>query len=149
MKMISVLLLAVVMMTASCAKPAENNAAAPEGGLDPAAFQQAMTQLYTSTGRWFELTRADKIKAVETVFALFKDRENVAIIKTPEFYVDRTDAMLRSNPALGLNLPTVLKILAVMEYDFYNGQNKDQLARDTLGPQLYEQNRRRRELEGA
>jgi len=149
MKTISVLLVAMMLMTASCSKSSEEVSAVSEGGLDPAAFQQVMTQLYVSTGKWFELNRADKIKAIETVFGLFKDRENVAILKSPDFYVDRVDGMLRSNPALGLNLPTVLKILTVMEYDFYNGQNKDELAQQILGPQLYEQNRRRRELEEA
>lgn len=148
MKTISILFVAIMIFASSCSNsvsPVEKKA---EPGLSPALFQQAMAELYFSNARWSQLVEADKVKAIETLMSMFKDRENVAITKSAEFYVRRVDEMLKANPTFGINLPTILKILAVMEYDYYNGQNKDELARQILGDQLYEQNKRRRETEG-
>jgi len=138
----------LLLFVASCSNPAAPVEKKTETGLSPAAFQQAMAELYLSNARWNQLGQSDKVKAVETVMSMFKDRENVAMMKSADFYVRRTDEMLKANPSFGLNLPTILKILAVMEYDYYNGQNKDELARQVLGEMLYEQNKRRREAEG-
>jgi len=44
-----------------------------------------------------------------------------------------------------MDIMTMLNILAVMEYDYYNGQNKDELARKVLGEKAFEENQVRRQ----
>jgi len=117
---------------------------AAKTGLDPIRYQQAMAQLMQNNSRWHTLERVDKVRVVEAIIEMFKERENAAILNSAESYVDRADQMLR-NPSVQANMPTVIKILAVMEYDYFNGQDKDQLAMQILGQRMYEQNRARRD----
>jgi len=106
----------------------------------PAILQQLNNNLET----WDSVGQADRVAAVDAIVKLFQARENVAILNSPEFYSQRIDEYLAGNPTMrSLTLPTLVKIASVMEYDFYNGQNKDDLAKQVLGDQLYEQNRRR------
>ena len=106
----------------------------------PAILQQLNNNVET----WSSVGQADRVAAVDAVIKLFQTRENVAILNTPEFYSQRIDEYLGANPTMrSLTLPTLIKIASVMEYDFYNGQNKDDLAQQVLGPQLFEQNRQR------
>lgn len=105
-------------------------------------IQNIVTQLTSKAEIWVTLKRADKVAATEMMIKLFQDRENVAILKSPEFYVNKVDSIIATNPPMiTLTLPTILKISAVMEYDFYNGQDKDELAKQVLGATLYEQNK--------
>lgn len=106
--------------------------------------QIIFTQLNNNMEPWSGLGGGDKSATVEQVMQLFKDRENIAIMNTADFYVKKIDEVLVQNPSMrALTLPTLVKILSVMEYDFYNGQNKDELAQQVLGPQIYEENKRR------
>ena len=140
----------------SCSEPMNNsNAAAPAhadvgaGSNVPALPIEKMTGLLNKMETWNELSPLEKEGAIKTIFDLFRNRENSAITKSAKFYADRVDAALTENPTfLNASLPSLVKILAVMEYDFYNGQNKETLAQQVLGDKLYESNRKRLEQEG-
>lgn len=120
-----------------------------EGGVDPETFQKYMASLMGSSVQWKNLSRPDKIKAIKMILESFKQRENSAITKPADFYSIRMDGLLKENAEMQkLNLPTLVKFIAVMEYDFYNGQDKETLAHDLLGEQLFAVNKKRRQAAG-
>ena len=101
-------------------------------------------QLLASSQTWGSMTVDDRVLSIEMMMKLFKDRENVAILKTADFYAGKITEALAGNPAMQpLPLPSVLKIVSVMEYDYFNGQDKDALAKEVLGEQLYAANKAR------
>ena len=72
-------------------------------------------------------------------------RAQGAIINKPAFlYVELIDRMARENQDM-LKAPfkDVLRVLAIMEYDFDIGRDKDELARQVLGEDIYWSNRQR------
>ena len=113
------------------------------------SFEQMMNQLSVNCALWGQLSAENKKKAVDAVIQYYKIRDNIAILGLPDFYVQKVNETLAGDPGVAnLDLPRVIKILAVMEYDFYNGQNKDELAKQTLGEKMYESNRLRRMTAG-
>lgn len=107
-------------------------------------IQNKIAELNLKCEIWPSLGNNDKIAAVKEIIKLFRERENSAILNPADYYVPKLDALVQINPPmLGLTLPTLVKIVTVMEYDFFNGQNKDELAKQVLGPQLYEENKKR------
>ena len=66
------------------------------------------------------------------------------INQPPAHYVKLIDDMAAHNPDL-LKQPfdAVLRFMAIMEYDYNNGMDQDQLARQVLGDTLYYQNKKR------
>ena len=71
----------------------------------------------------------------------------IAITKPPEHYTVMIDDMIYNNPSVSSKpFSDILRIVAVMEYDFNNGQNKDTLARQLLGEKVYLSNRARLKL---
>ncbi len=108
------------------------------------SFEDKMQQLTASTQIWPALSRDEKVKAVGLIIDLFKVRENSAILKPADFYVTKIDDNSAKDSAmLKVPLPSVVKVMAVTEYDFYNGQDKDSVALQFLGQRLYEENKKR------
>ncbi len=71
-------------------------------------------------------------------------KQKVSIRKPPMYYVQMIDAMAAQNPTmLNNSFGQVLQVLAVMEYDFDNGVDRDLVARKILGSQGYEANKKR------
>lgn len=71
-------------------------------------------------------------------------KQGVKIQKQPIYYAKMIDDMTTQNASmLDKPLMELLEILAVMDYDFDIGKDKDSLARKILGPQAYEANRKR------
>jgi len=70
--------------------------------------------------------------------------QGVTIRQSPEHYVQEIDSLAQQNSDL-LKSPfkDVLMVAAVMEYDFDNGRDRDELARQVLGERLYTENRKR------
>ncbi|MBU0468323.1 MAG: hypothetical protein KJ736_04575 [Candidatus Omnitrophica bacterium] len=66
----------------------------------------------------------------------------IYIRKSSSHYVKLIDSMAKESPNL-LKSPfrEVLRFIAIMEYDFDNGQDRGKLALQTLGRKLYEDNR--------
>ncbi len=111
------------------------------------AFPDMMNQLSQNMALWERLGGGEKKQAVEAVIGLYKNKDNVAILNTGEFYVGKIDETLRDNPSVAnMNIMTMIRILSVMEYDFYNGENKDALAKKLLGEKGFEENKTRRQM---
>jgi len=111
------------------------------------AFSNMMTQLSQNMSLWGRLNAAEKKQAVEAVIGLYKNRDNVGILNTGEFYTNKIDETIRGNPSVAnMDIMTMVRILAIMEYDFYNGENKDALARKTLGEKGFLENQTRRQM---
>ena len=108
------------------------------------AFPELMSQLSRNMSLWERLNMTEKKAAVDGVLLLYKNRDNVAILNNAEFYAGKIDETLRTNPmVVNLEIMTMIKILAIMEYDFDNGTDKDALARQVLGAEQFESNRKR------
>ncbi len=113
------------------------------------AFSDMMNQLSQNLQGWSALPPDSKKRAVEAVISLYKNRDNTAILNGADFYVQKLDEALAANaPFMNADILTVVKILAVMEYDFYNGQNKDELAKELLGEGMAQAIRAQRQLTG-
>ncbi len=70
--------------------------------------------------------------------------KGIKIENPPVFYARMIDEMAQQWPEI-LDLPfdKLLKVMAVMEYDFDNGRDKDLMARELLGERLFLQNKQR------
>jgi hypothetical protein len=111
------------------------------------AFPDMMNQLSRNLTLWERLGAGEKRQAVDAVIGLYKNRDNVAILNTGDFYASKIDETLRSTPSVAnMDIMTMLRVLAIMEYDFYNGENKDELARKTLGEKGFAENQTRRQM---
>lgn len=109
------------------------------------SFPQMMNALTENLKIWSSLSAENKKKSVEVAISLFRDRENSAILQPAAFYVTQIDQGLNANPQMQqADILSIVKMMAVMQYDFYNGQNKDTLAKEVLGEQMYESVRARR-----
>lgn len=118
---------------------------AEEGGGDGVLdFQELWERLAVSSEIWMHLVdREIKALIVETYIDWY--REQGVMIRKPQIdYMLLLDSIALQNPSLfDAPFQNVLMVAAVMEYDFDNGMNKDQLALKILGPQLYEMNKKR------
>jgi hypothetical protein len=146
---VAVLLTGSLFYTTACSakkeQPQQPSAVAGKSGVE---FGQMMNQLTSSLAEWSSLNQDDKKKAVQAIMDFYKTRQNIAILKSVDFYVQKVDESFNTNPTIrALPLPVVLQILSVMEYDFYNGENKDELAKKILGDKMYEANKERLRLE--
>ena len=84
-----------------------------------------------------------KALIVDRYVDLFRG-EGTDIRKDIFHYVAMIDDMAMSSPELLQNpFKEVLRIVAIMEYDFRNGQDPDWLARSLLGERAYMDNKRR------
>ena len=71
-------------------------------------------------------------------------KEGVKISAPPSHYVQMIDQIAMQNPQMLQNpFGELLKILAIVDYDFDNGVDKDALARKVLGDAGYEANKKR------
>lgn len=72
----------------------------------------------------------------------------IYIRKSTNHYVKLVDSMAKESPDL-LKSPfrEILRFIAIMEYDFDNGQDRDTLALQALGKKLYQDNRIRLGIE--
>ena len=89
------------------------------------------------------MDRDAKVMTV-THYAEILAREGVRIHKPATHYVDMIDSMSAQTPhMLKATFERVLSLMAILEYDYDNGENPDALARRFLGEERYFQNRQR------
>ena len=84
--------------------------------------------LKKSSEPWLHIKNEEtKVTIISKYINLYKE-QNIDIFKAPERYCKLIDKMLEGKPAL-LSVPLleVLMIVAVFEYDFNNGQDKDMM----------------------
>jgi hypothetical protein len=71
-------------------------------------------------------------------------QQGVKINEPPLHYVQMIDQVVEQNPQM-LQRPfgELVQMMAIVDYDFDNGMNKDDLARKVLGEAGYEANKQR------
>ncbi len=107
-------------------------------------LSEVWKKLDTSSRVWTLLVEDQaKVLTVSEYLDRFR-RQGVKINEPPEHYVQMIDQMSQTTPQM-LERPfgDLLKILAIIDYDFDNGMDKDELARKVLGDAAYEQNKQR------
>ncbi len=123
---------------AAASSPAPQKTASAPAGNEP-TLPQMMNVLSQNLILWPSLSAENKKQAVEAAKLFYRDTQNTAILRSADFYTKQIDEGLSSNPAMrNADIMTVLRMMAVAEYDFYNGQNKDALAKEVLGEQVYQ-----------
>ena len=107
-------------------------------------FDALWEELAVSSEIWMRLVdREIKGLIVQTYIDWYLE-QGIAIKNPVVDYMLLLDNMALHNADLfEQSFQNVLMFVAVMEYDFDNGENKDQLAQRILGRQLYEENRKR------
>ena len=116
---------------------------APEEIKDVVDIAQVWQKLEANSKAWALLIDNEaKAVTVNEFIERFR-KEGTRIQKPPLFYANMIDDMASQNPQMLLKpFKEVLQILAIMEYDFGNGTDPDQLAKRLLGP-AYEHNKQR------
>ncbi len=101
-------------------------------------------ELNVSSEKWSGLDTAAKT-AVTAKFIDMYAQKGIKISKPPAQYAAMFDSMTAQNPQM-LSSPfsRALEVLAVIEYDLDNGQDKDAMARKVLGGEKAYLNNRKR-----
>ncbi|MBF0594430.1 MAG: apolipoprotein N-acyltransferase [Candidatus Omnitrophica bacterium] len=121
----------------------EDEALSPETTVDISDLWDALDH---SSAPWVQILDQE-IKLLTVAEYIDRFRKGGAVIRRPPGdYVKMVDSLVHANPDM-LNAPfgNILRYAAVMEYDFGNGKNKDDLARQTLGDAMFQANRKRLE----
>jgi hypothetical protein len=107
-------------------------------------IQEVLSSLEHSSRIW-PLIADKEPKAFIVNEYIGRFRAQGAVLRLPpEHYVDLIDAMTAQDPqALDLPFAQIMQVVAVLEYDFDNGQNKDTLAQQILGREAFIANRER------
>ena len=117
---------------------------APVVAQDIVDIAQVWKKLERNSKAWALLIDdRDKVMTVYEFIERFR-KKGVKINKQPTHYAQMVDEMSIQNPQMLLNsFMDVLQLMAVMEYDFDAGVDKDLLARKMLGSDSYEANKKR------
>ena len=110
-----------------------------------AGLDQVIASLDRSSRDWALIIDPEaKALVVAQYIARFRER-GITIGKGPDFYAQVIDAMAEANPQmLAQPFENIVRVVAVIEYDFNNGQNKDEMALKVLGSrQAVLENRKR------
>ncbi|MBF0385993.1 MAG: hypothetical protein HQL27_09000 [Candidatus Omnitrophica bacterium] len=101
-------------------------------------------ELETTSLIWKDIAdEGAKLKTVEMYISWYA-QQGVKMRKPPEEYVFLIDDIAENNsPMLNGSFRDLLKMVAIIEYDFDNGMDKDSLARQVLGEREYQKNRQR------
>lgn len=84
-----------------------------------------------------------KVSTVSEYMDRFR-KQGVRIQGSPSSYAEMIDQLAIENPSLLTNpFKNLVQLVAIMEYDFDSGMDKDLLAKKFLGQSLYESNRKR------
>ncbi len=146
---VSIALLAAKSKPTAVSVPALDKKIAQPASISPVKFSGMMNEFGQSLATWNNYNMTEKNAAVQTLIDFYKTRQNTVILEPADFYREKIDESVQNNPTMrSLPLAVVIQVLAVMEYDFYNGEDKDQLARRILGDGLYEANKRQRQAAG-
>jgi hypothetical protein len=116
----------------------------PEEPQDVVDINQIITELDITSEIWPLIMDAEpKVMIIDHYIKRFA-QQRTSIRKEPAFYVQMIDSMILGNPEmLKTSLENILKVAAIAEYDFDNGQDKDRMARQILGEAVYQENRKR------
>ncbi|MDD3375029.1 MAG: hypothetical protein PHY73_04830 [Candidatus Omnitrophica bacterium] len=112
--------------------------------VEVADMSDVLTALETSSKAWPLIADIEpKLFIVASYIDFFREK-GVIIKKSPEFYVDMIDGMAQESPQMLENpFEFVLQVLAIIEYDFDAGIDKDEMALKILGPEGFKSNKQR------
>jgi len=107
-------------------------------------FAYLINSLKSSSRQWLEI-RDQSAKEKIITYHINKFRESgIVIKKDPRMYAAMIDNMFANNSKIAANpINRVLQIVAIIEYDFDNGRDKDMMARKVMGEKAYLDNKRR------
>lgn len=111
---------------------------------DVVDLSEVWKKLDTKSTVW-QLLIDDQAKALTVSEYIDRFRQQgVKINQPPLHYVQMVDQIATDNPQI-LQRPfgELLQVLAILDYDFDNGINKDDLARKVLGEEGFEANKKR------
>jgi hypothetical protein len=125
-------------------KPQEKAKAGDKKNEEIVDIAQVWDRLEDNSEVWeLMIDRKPKEVTVQRQIDQYKE-QGVILKKSASYYVDRIDAILEQNPEMKqYPLRNILRVLAVMDYDFNNGENKDLMAMEVLGADLYLKNKKR------
>ena len=112
---------------------------------DEVGLSQIMQTLQSSSQAWSLVIDLPAKEIIVGEFIKGFRRQGVTIQKPPGYYAQMIDTMAEQTPEM-LEQPfeNVLRVAAVLEYDFRNGQDPDKMALQVLGsPAAVEQNKKR------
>ena len=117
-------------------------------GQVPAAQTATMADVWkhleSSSHVWASVMDSDAKELIIVKFMEELRNEGGYIRKSAVHYVQLIDEMMYQNPTMLDNpFKDVLRVVAILEYDFDNGVDKERLARHVLGDQGYQQNLKR------
>lgn len=105
---------------------------------------QIWDELQVSTEIWpMILDRQPKEVVINQYIDWYKE-QGIFIRKSASLYVDLIDDISRGNDQILKNpFKNILRVAAIMEYDFDNGQDKERMALQVLGEKVYQENKER------
>ena len=119
----------------------------PDRAVQAAQTQKHLNSLTQSMRLWSSLNWDEKEQIVSMVILYFRAQHNTAILNDPAFYVKQLDRFLETNPGgADKNIMTLVQFFAVLESDFFDGQDREKTAQRVLGPKLYADTRRQLKL---
>jgi hypothetical protein len=109
-----------------------------------ADLAQIWSELQVSSEIWPMVTSLDIKKAIIGEYIKFYYQRGIKIKKSSESYLTLINEVVAGNPTLLENpFADVIRFVAVLEYDFDNGTDRDEMAKKVLGEKLYQDNRHR------
>jgi hypothetical protein len=107
-------------------------------------IEDLWNELETSSEIWARIIDPQPKEATIAMYIEWYKQNGMVINKTPSDYVGIIDSMMQNNPEMLKNpFKDILKIVAIIEYDFDNGMNKDMMVQKVLGEQGYQENKQR------
>jgi len=107
-------------------------------------IKEVWREMEVSSEVWAQIMDYAPKEATVKMYIKWYKQNGTDIRKSPSAYVGIIDNLAEKNPNILYNsFKDILKIAAIIEYDFNNGMNKDKLARQVLGEAAYKQNKAR------
>lgn len=113
----------------------------PEEVMDLATLSEELTK---SSEVWTRIMDNQVKAQIVVTYINWYHQQGIVLQKSPGEYLYLLDSASMENPSMfELPFADVLRLLAIMEYDFNNGMNKDQMVVATFGQNFYQQNKKR------
>jgi len=136
--------LAADVMAAKSTLPLQSGNAESDLSETTVGINELWNALELTARSWTQIMDEEiKLLTVSEFIDRFR-KAGVVIRRPPGDYVKMIDSLARDNAdILNAAFPNVLSYAAIVEYDFQNGKNKDDLARGVLGETAFQANRNR------
>ena len=100
--------------------------------------------LETSSEAWILIIDSEPKRVTVENYIQIYAKKGIIIRRNPQYYVDIIDDMVKTNVSMLKNpFSSVLRLVAIIEYDFDNGENPDILVKQLLGEEGHLRNKER------